>query len=170
MLVYEICVPQMTKMLTNLQAWLDKATACAEKKKFDVNNLVQARLSPDMFPLARQIQSAADNAKLAAARLAGKQAPSHPDTETTVNELKARLQTVIDYLATFTPEDFAGAEDRAIRMPFFPDKTIQGRDYLAEWVVPNTYFHLVTAYAILRHNGVELGKQDYIGSMKLVPA
>ena len=170
MLTYQLCVPQMSKMLTNMIVWLDKAVECAEQKKFPVDTLLQARLAPDQFPLARQLQSAADNAKFAAARLSGKAPPSHPDTETTVAELKARLQTVVDYLATFTAEDFAGAEDRAIKMPFFPDHTITGHDYLAEYVLPNTYFHIVTAYAILRHNGVDLGKQAYIGSLNLVPA
>ncbi len=169
MSMYRASIPQLSKILSNLDRWLDKAAAHAEQKKFAVDTLLTARLAPDQFPLARQIQASCDAAKFAAARLTGKDAPAHPDTETTVAELKARIQAVIAWLATVTEEDFAGAADRAVLLPFAPGMQIAGRDYLNEMVLPNFYFHITTAYAILRHNGVDVGKRDYIGSVNLTP-
>src|SRR5690606_1659362 len=129
--------------------------------------LLQARLAPDQFALLRQIQAACDNAKFAAARVAGKQPPVHEDTETTFEELRARIRSVVDYLRTYTEADFEGAADRIVPFWFIPGKALTGQDYLTEYSVPNFYFHVTTAYAILRHNGVELGKIDYIGSLNL---
>lgn len=160
-------IVQLKKMLTNLDAWLAKAAAHAKAKSFDVGVLVQARLAPDQYPLVKQVQSACDTAKFAAARLSGKEAPKHPDTEQTFEELHQRIASVTSYLGTFTAKDFEGAEARAITLPFLEGKTMKGGDYLVEMVAPNFYFHLVTAYAILRHNGVSLGKMDYIGALTL---
>ena len=160
-------IVQFKKMLGNLDGWLAKAAAHAKARKFDVNVLLQQRLAPDQYPLVRQIQSACDAAKFAAARLSGKEAPKHPDTETTVEELHARIQSVVAHLGTYTAKDFEGAETRAVTLPFLEGKTIKGSDYLVEMASPNFYFHAVHAYAILRHNGVELGKMDYIGALTL---
>ncbi len=162
-------VVQLGKMLRNLDAWLGRAAEHAQKKNFDPNVLVVARLAPDQFALVRQVQSACDGAKLAAARLAGKEAPKHADTETTLDELRARVQTVLAYLDTFAAADFEGAEARQISLPFAPGMVIEGADYLTEMAIPNTYFHLSMAYAILRHNGVELGKRDFLSALNLRP-
>jgi hypothetical protein len=160
-------IHQMQKMLGNLDGWLDKTVAYAKTKSFDANTLVQARLAPDQFPFARQVQSACDTAKLAAARLAGKDAPSHPDTETTIDELRARIATVRKYLDGFTAKDFEGAATRTISQPRWEGKTMTGADYFREHSTPNFYFHVTHAYAILRHAGVDIGKRDYLGSLSL---
>jgi uncharacterized protein len=162
--LYDATVPVFTKALTNLGAWLDKAVAFAAQKKFDPETLLAARLAPDQFALLRQVQIACDNAKAYTAALAGKEPPSHPDTERTIAELRTRLGTVIAYLATFKREDFAGAEERAITRPRW-EKAMRGGDYLDHYALPNFHFHMTTAYAILRHNGVELGKKDYLGEL-----
>jgi hypothetical protein len=161
-------VVQYTKMLKNLDGWLEKATALAEKKKFDMGVLLQSRLAPDMYPLMAQLQSACDGAKFYAARLSGKEAPKHPDTETTLEQIRTRIAAVIEYCNSFKESDFAGADERKVPLGFMPGKGTLGKDFHAEMNVPNTYFHFVTAYAILRHNGVEIGKQDYIGGMTLI--
>lgn len=161
--LYDATIPVFTKLLTNVDKWLDKTVAYAEQKKFDPDTLLAARLAPDQFALARQIQIVCDNAKSYSALLAGKEPPSHPDTETTIAELRQRLQTVIAYLGTFSPEDFAGAEERAITQSRWKGKTMRGGDYLDHYALPNIHFHLTTTYSILRHNGVDLGKRDYLG-------
>lgn len=166
MSLYAASVPQFSKMLTNLAAWLDKAEAFAQAKKFDPGVLLGARLAPDQLPLIRQIQIACDAAKNGSARLAAKQAPSHPDTEQTLEEIRARIKATLAYLATLTPEDFAGAETRKVNVPN-RGKLAFGRDHLFEQVLPNFYFHVTTSYAILRHNGVDLGKADYLGALTL---
>jgi uncharacterized protein len=167
MSLYESSVPQFKKMLQNLDKWLESGVAYAQKKSFDPNVLASARLAPDQYALVRQIQSACDGAKFAAARLTGKEAPKHPDTEQTIDELRARIRACIGFLDTVTEADFKGAETRAVALPFLEGKTILGSDYLTEMVLPNFYFHVTTAYAILRHNGVDLGKRDFIGSLRL---
>jgi uncharacterized protein len=163
MSLYHATAPQLSRMLKNLLGWLDKAEAHAAAKKFDAQVLVDARLAPDQFALVRQVQIACDHAKNTAARVSGKVAPAHPDTEKTLAELRARVQTVLAYLADFTEADFAGAEARAISLPVFQGKSLSATHYVYEYGLPNFYFHLVTAYAILRHNGVDVGKLDYIG-------
>ena len=167
MSLYEASIPQLKKMLTCLDRWLETSIAHAKTKAFDPNVLATARLAPDQYPLIRQVQSACDAAKFAAARLTGKEPPKHPDTEQTMDELRARVATCTAYLDTITAADFAGAAERKIALPFLEGKTLLGTDYLNEMVLPNFYFHLTTAYAILRHNGVALGKMDFIGSLKL---
>ena len=164
---YELTVAQFTKALNNLSAILDRGAAHAEAKKFDVNVLLNSRLAPDQFNLIRQVQIACDTAKLGVARLIGKveAAPVHPDTETSLPELKARIQSVLDYLAGFTPDDFAGAAERHISQPRWEGKYLTGTEFAIQHAIPNIYFHLTTAYAILRHNGVDVGKKDYLGSM-----
>ena len=166
--LYAATIPQFKRILQNVERWLDKATAFAEAKKFDPNTLLSARLAPDQFALVRQIQSVADQCKLTCARLTAKDPPKHADTEQTFDELRKRLHSVIGYLDTFKPEDFDGAAERLISLPFFPEgKGMTGADYLVERQLPNVYFHASMAYAILRHNGVNLGKTDFIGSLNI---
>ena len=167
MSMYAASVPQMKKMLQNLDKWIEAAVANAKSRGFDPNNLVQARLAPDQYPFVRQVQSSCDTAKFAAARLTGKEAPKHPDTETTIEELHARIRTVVAYLDTFSEKDFAGALERHVELPWAQGKWVPGNEYLNELQLPNFYFHVTTAYAILRHNGVALGKQDYLGNVNL---
>ncbi|MBX3026846.1 DUF1993 domain-containing protein [bacterium] len=150
-------------MLDNLDRWLQAAAAYAGQRGFDVDMLAEARLAPDQYPLAQQVQSACDQAKFAAAYLSGKKPPSHPDTEKTVAELRRRIQTCREYLAGFAPGDFAGGEDRAVAPAWMQGNSVRGDRYVIRIAVPNFYFHVTTAYAILRHNGVPLGKQDFIG-------
>ncbi|MFO0586469.1 MAG: DUF1993 domain-containing protein [Polyangiaceae bacterium] len=160
-------VPQLTKMLENLDKWLTKGDEHAKAKSFDPNVLCAARLAPDQYALTRQVQAACDAAKFAAARVSGKTPPAHPDTETTMAELHARVRTVVEYLGTFRKEDFEGAEARVVGLNFMPGKGMKAEDYLTEMAVPNFYFHCNMAYAILRHNGVPVGKIDYIGNVNL---
>ena len=165
MSIYHQTVPQFVKTLQNVERWIDKAVAHAKAKKIKPNELLNARLVLDQYPLVKQIQSLCDTAKLASSRLSTKEAPKHPDTEATVDELLARLRSVREYLGTYKPSDFEGAEARHIALPFMPGKVLTGSDYVNEFVLPNFYFHVTTAYAILRHHGVELGKMDFIGSL-----
>lgn len=169
MSIYELTIPQYSKTLRNLDRWLDKAVAYAAERKFDPAVLLQARLAPDQFSLLRQIQNVCDNAKISAARLAGREPPKHPDTEQTLDEIRARIQTVLAYLETFSPADLEGAATRTILLPFLPGQSITGLDYVIGWGLPNFYFHATTAYAILRHNGVPVGKKDFIGGLKTQP-
>ncbi len=164
---YYAHVVQMTKMVKQLDHWLDKAAAHATAKKFEPMVLLQARLAPDMYPLLRQIQSATDGAKFLAARLAGVKPPKHEDNEQTFEEVRARVRSVLEYLGTFNETMFAEAERQVIPLNFMPGKGLNAIDFLTEFNLPNTYFHLCMAYAILRHNGVDLGKTDYIGSLNL---
>ena len=162
--IYDQFVPPFTKMLTNLDNVLKKAEADCEARKIDPSVFINGRLAPDMLPLVRQVQIATDHAKGAAARLAGKEAPKWPDDEKTLADLHARVAKALAYLKTFKPADFDDAETRAIELKF-PGATFNftGKDYLLNFAVPNFYFHYVTAYAILRHNGVPIGKTDFIG-------
>lgn len=162
---YELTVTQFSKMLENLAAWLDQAAAHADAKKFDPEVLLGSRLAPDQFNLMRQIQIACDNAKAGAARLAGKDAPAHADEEKTLADAKARIAKTVAYLKTFSPSDFSGAAERKISMPRWSGKHLTGHDYALQYLTPNFFFHVTTAYAILRHNGVELGKKHYLGTL-----
>ena len=163
-------VAQFVKMLQNLDRWLETANAFAEKKKLEPGVLGQARLAPDQYPLTRQVQSACDAAKFAAAYLSGQQAPSHPDTEKTIDELRARVQTCIRYVESVKPSAYADAASRRVSPPWLQGKWFHAADYLTQLATPNFYFHVTTAYAILRHNGIELGKMDFIGSMPVQDA
>jgi hypothetical protein len=168
MSLYEASVPQLKKMLQSLDNWLELAVDHAKKKSFDPNVLASARLAPDQYSLTRQVQAACDAAKFAVARLAGKEPPKHPDTETTIDELRARVRACVSFIETVTAADFEGAATRIIPLSFMPGKGMAGTDYLNEMALPNFYFHVTTAYAIMRHNGVPLGKMNFIGSVKLV--
>ena len=165
--MYNISVPLFIKALSNISAILDKAVLYAEEKKFDVSYLLQARLFPDQFSLLRQIQIASDVSKGAAARLAGIEPPKMRDTETTVEELKKRIERTIDFLKSLSPEGIDGSENRRIGIWFRPGKYLTGFEFLTEMALPNFYFHITTAYSILRHNGVNIGKTDYLGELSL---
>jgi len=162
--VYDV-IPQYAKMLHNIEQWLDKAAAHAKAKGFEIDTLVHARLAPDMYSLDRQIQSACDTAKFSASYLSGKEAPAHPDTEKTIPELRERIKKCLAFLETISAADVAGAEDRKVSPKWLQGKWVKGDQFLVQTSLPNFYFHVTTAYAILRHNGVDLGKRDFIGSM-----
>jgi hypothetical protein len=154
-----------TKTLENLEKWMDKAGEHAKARSFDADVLAQARLAPDQFAFNQQVQAACDQAKYAAAYLSGKPAPSHPDTEKTFAELRERIRKCTGFLATVQKKDLAGAEERKVAPPWLQGRWLSGHDYLVDLAVPNFFFHATMAYAILRHNGVQLGKMDYIGSL-----
>jgi len=162
--VYEVSIPRFTRMLKNLAGILEKAAAHCEARKIDPLVLTQYRLYPDMFNLAKQVQVACDHARNGAARITGQEAPRLENTETTFPDLVARIQATIAYLETFTPEHFEGAEAREVTVKRGETvNTYPALHYLLDRTLPNFYFHVTTAYDILRHNGVELGKRDYIG-------
>ena len=165
--MHQMASVQMSKMLRNLDTWLEKAVGFAEDKSFEVENLLTARLAPDQYHLRRQVQVACDSAKLATVRLTGREAAVHEDGDQTMAELRERIAQVIGFLEGSSESDFDGSPERTIELPFLDGKVMSGRDYLIEFVQPNFYFHVNHAYAILRHNGVELGKRDVIGSLNL---
>jgi hypothetical protein len=152
--------------LNALSALLDKAVAFAAAKKIDVAVLLHARLAPDMFDFTRQVQVATDQARRGAARLAGVEAPSYEDTETTIDQLKARLAKTVAYLKTLDPKQIDASADREITFPLGPQKGhMKGSDYLNHFVLPNFYFHVAAAYTNLRHCGVDIGKRDFMGAI-----
>jgi uncharacterized protein len=161
--MYSMSVETFVPMLKSLSRLLDKGVARAEEKKFDPAVLVSARLAPDMLPLSRQVQIACDAAKGAVARLAGQEPAKFEDNEKTIDELKARIAKTIDYVSGFSAADLEGGEDRDVKIPL-RDRTMElkGLPYLQRWALPNFFFHVTTTYAILRHNGVEIGKRDYL--------
>ncbi len=162
MSMYHASVPVFVQMLTNLSAILDKAAAHAEAKKFDSANFLGMRLIADMLPLARQVQIACDHAKRATARLAGVEPPKHPDEEKSIDELKARIASVLDYLKTFKPAQIDGSEMKEISFPGGGStRSYKGRQMLLHYTYPNFFFHVTTAYDILRSSGVDIGKADF---------
>jgi hypothetical protein len=161
--MYEATIPPLKLTLSNLAHILKKGEAHAEAKKIEPAVLLGARLFPDMYPLTRQVQIATDMSKGAAARLAGLEIPSYEDNETTFAELQARIEKTLAFICSVTPAQFEGAEKRNIELMVRKHKMeFSGQDYLLKWVMPNVYFHVTTAYDILRHNGVELGKPDFL--------
>ena len=156
---------QMKKILGQINTWLDKAEAYAKEKSFEPNLYLSFRLAPDQLAFARQIQIACDTAKLGASRLTGKEAPSHADNEQTLDELRVRIRSVISYLDGYSEKDFEGSSTRSITQPRWEGKVMTGKDYFFEHVQPNFYFHASHTYAILRHNGVPVGKRDYLGAL-----
>ena len=163
--MYDTLVPTANRMLGNLSNFLDKAEAFAAAKKIDATVLLNARLAPDMLPLTRQVQIATDMSKGAAARLSGTEIPKYEDNETTFAELKARIAKTLAFVNGIDAAKYAGAEDRDVTLQARAgERHFKGLNYLRDFVLPNVYFHVTTAYAILRHNGVELGKNDFIGA------
>jgi uncharacterized protein len=164
MSLYDVSIAALTRGLTNLSAILEKAAAHSAAKNLDPAVLAQSRLYPDMFALARQVQIACDTAKGCGGRLAGIDIPKHEDNEVTLADLKHRIAKTLDYLKSIKPEQVAGAESRTIELKF-PTRTLTftGLTYVSTFVLPNFYFHESMAYALLRHNGVEIGKMDFLG-------
>ncbi len=163
--MYHETFGQMKKQLAQVDKWLDATVAFATQKKVDPNLFLSFRLAPDQFALVRQVQVVCDTAKTAASRLTGKEAPAHPDTEQTIDELRARLQAVRAYLDGFAAKDYAEAATKVITQPRWEGKVMSGAHYFLEHALPNFFFHLTTTYAILRHHGVPLGKRDYLGTL-----
>jgi len=162
--MYEASVPVFVRMLGNLRAILEKGAAHAEAKKFDPAVLINGRLAPDMFALARQVQIASDMAKGCGARLAGVEPPKYDDTEATIPELLARIDKTLAFLKTLKPGQIDGSEEKTISLQLRTGpREFKGLGYLLFFVMPNFYFHCATAYNILRHNGVEIGKPDFLG-------
>lgn len=163
--MYQASAPRFIHILNNLSAMLDKAQAHAEAKKIDPAALTTFRLFPDMFPLSKQVQVACDLSKGAMARLAGVENPKHEDTEQTFAELKARIAKTIAFINSVKREQIDGTEDKDIVVKLGKQEyTFKGMQYLLNFAYPNVYFHATTAYNILRHNGVELGKKDFVGN------
>jgi uncharacterized protein len=163
--MYSVSAPTFIRMLGNLQNWLDKAQAHAEARKFDPNNFIGLRLAPDMLPLNKQVQIASDMAKGCMGRLAGAELPKWDDNEATLAELRARAQKTIDYVKSFNAAQIDGSEGREITIPTRAGEPLKfdGETYLKHYALPNFYFHVTTAYALLRHGGVVIGKSDYLG-------
>ncbi len=164
-MIHALTTTQFIRMLENFAGVLDKADQFAQAKKLDFAVLMESRLSPDQFPFARQVQIMCDTAKKGAALITGKEPPTHADTEKTLPELRARVDSVAKYLKTFTPKDFDGYATRHVTTPRWEGQYLTGEEYAIHHVIPNFYFHFTTAYAILRHNGVDVGKKDYLGKM-----
>jgi hypothetical protein len=166
--LYDVAIPLMTRTVAQVPSWLDKAQAYAEQKKFDPQVLLAARLAPDQWSLERQIQVVAMGPHRLAALLQGAEPPMPDMTEGgTIADLRARIDGALEVLRGLKREDFDSVEDRVIPLPFAPGKGMVGRDFVLQFGLPNFFFHVTTAYAILRHSGVELGKMDYIGQLSL---
>lgn len=161
--MYKASVPVCIRALENLAAVLKKGEAFAEAKKFDTGVLFHSRLAPDMYPLSRQVQIATDMAKGCGARLAGMEPPVFEDDETTYAELYRRIEKTVSFLQTLSPDQIDGTEDKEITLRLRQTVTLDGLSYLLKFVLPNVFFHVTTAYDILRHNGVEIGKLDFLG-------
>ena len=163
--MYMPMITEFNKMLTNLDGLMAKAAGYSDQKKFDVNVLTTARLAPDMFPFAKQVQSSCDAAKFCASYLAKKEAPKHEDNETTWAELRERIKKATTYLGTFKESDFANASAVKISPKWAEGKWLPADEYIHQLAIPNFYFHITIAYAILRENGVDVGKTDFIGDL-----
>lgn len=163
--MYQASIPVFIRMLENLSSILDKAAAHAERKNIDPAIFINARLAPDMYPLSRQIQIATDMVKGCAARLSVTEIPSYEDNESTFPELQARIAKTVTFLQSVKAEQLNGSEERTVTLKIHGrDTDLAGVTYLLNYVLPNFYFHITTAYAILRHNGLELGKKDFVGN------
>jgi hypothetical protein len=168
--MYFQVISQCTQSLKNLEICLNKAEQHAAAKKFDVAVLMTSRLAPDMKDFIYQIQSACDYVKGAAAWLSGQKPPKHEDNEKTIDDLRARIRKTVAFAESVEEEQYAGAKKRKVSFSWAPGKTIGGEDYLLQMIIPNTFFHVAMAYAILRHNGVDVGKMDFLGPVNLVDA
>lgn len=168
--MFKASVPAFQRTLTALDAILDKASAYAEERKIDPAVLISARLAPDMYPFSRQVQMATDHAKGCSARLAGLPVPSFTDTEATFPELKARIAKTLEFVSSVRPDQIDGSEERPVSLKAGPrELSFTGQDYLVFFALPNFYFHVTTAYGILRHNGVPVGKLDFLGAAQGLP-
>jgi uncharacterized protein len=162
--MYQACIPPFIRSLKTLDSILGKAAAHAQTRKIDEAALLNSRLFPDMFPLVRQVQIVSDTAKSGAGRLAGTEFPTYEDKEATFQELQQRIRATVTYLQTLTPAQIDGSEGKTISWQTRSStRTMEGLPYLMEHLLPNVHFHVTTAYAILRHNGIEIGKKDFLG-------
>ncbi len=164
--MHSASAPIFVRTLTSMLVWLDKAQAHAEARKFDVNNFLGLRLAPDMLPFTRQIQITTDGVKGCMARLSGQEIPKWADTETSLDELRARIRKTIDYVQSFSAAQIDGTEEKEILLPTRQGDPLRftGEAFLKHYVLPNFFFHATTTYALLRHGGVDLGKRDYLGA------
>lgn len=160
-----LLIVEMKKLLGSLDNCLEKAAVHAADKKIELSALLQCRLAPDMFPLLQQIQATCDQAKYAAGRTTGKEMPTHADDQQSLPELRQRIASVVTYLDQFAEQDFAAIAERSVTTPRWQGKSMNALDYLVEHAQPNFFFHLSMAYAILRHNGVNVGKRDFLGAL-----
>lgn len=168
--MYYRAISQCAQALKNLSVCLDKAEQHAVAKEFDSGVLMTSRLAPDMQPFVYQVQSACDYVKAAAAWLSGQKPPVHEDNEQTINDLRIRIQKTVAFAASVTEHQYTGANGRNVSLSWMPGKVIGGEDYLMQIGIPNVFFHVSMAYAILRHNGVDIGKRDFLGPMNFVEA
>jgi uncharacterized protein len=168
--MYYQMMRQCTQTLKNLETCLDKAEQHAATKKFDVGVVMASRLAPDMKDFIYQVQSACDYVKAGAAWLSGQTPPKHEDNEQTIDELRARIRKTVAFAESVKEAQYAGASERKVKLSWAPGKIIGGEDYLLQMTIPNTFFHVAMAYAILRHNGVDVGKMDFLGPINLVDA
>jgi hypothetical protein len=168
--MYYQVISQCTQILKNLETCLDKAEQHAAAKKFDLGVLLASRLAPDMKDFIYQVQSACDYVKAGAAWLSGQTPPKHEDNEQTIDELRARIRKTVAFAESVKEAQYAGASERKVKLSWAPGKIIGGEDYLLQMTIPNTFFHIAMAYAILRHNGVDVGKMDFLGPINLVDA
>ena len=168
--MYYAAVSQCTQALRNLETWLDKAEQHAAAKKFDVGVLLSDRLVPDMQPFIYQVQSACDYVKAAAALLSGQTPPKHEDNEQMIEEVRARIRKTVAFAESVKEAQFADAGARRVSLSWAPGKVLGGKDYLLQMSIPNIYFHLAMAYAILRHSGVDVGKMDFLGPINWIDA
>jgi len=166
-MIYRV-VQQCARSLGNLQVCLEKAVQHAAAKKFDVNILLTSRLAPDQHHFIYQVQSACDYVKGAAGWLSGQAPPKHEDNEKTLDEVRERIRKTITFVESVSEDQYAGASERKVKLSWAPGKVIAGSDYLLQVTIPNVFFHITTAYAILRHNGVDVGKMDFLGAMNFV--
>ena len=168
--MYSDAIRQCTQGLRNIEVWLDKAEQHATAKKFDVGVLMTGRLAPDMKPFIYQVQSACDYVKAAAAWLSGQTPPKHEDNEQTIDEVRDRIRKTAAFAESVTEAQYAGADERKVSLSWAPGKVLGGEDYLLQMTIPNVYFHIAMAYAILRHNGVDIGKMDFLGPINWIEA
>jgi hypothetical protein len=163
--IYTFTIPLLKKHLIALNGILDKAALFIKEEGITEESILAEAFAPDMFPFKRQVQVACDNAKAAAARLSGMENPVFEDTESTIAELKNRIDKTLAFIATVSPESFKDTATRQIVLPYVPGKYLTGFDYVREYVIPNFFFHITTAYDLLRHKGLKIGKADFVGSM-----
>jgi hypothetical protein len=168
--MYDQTIRQCARSLESFEACLDKAERYADARSLDVGVLLKSSLAPDMKSFTYQVQSACDYVKAAAAWLSGQAPPKHEDNEQTVEELRARIRKTVAFVATVKAPQYAGAADRRVSLSWAPGKVLAGEDYLLQMTIPNVYFHLAMAYAILRNNGVDVGKMDFLGAVNFVDA
>ena len=166
--MYYQAILQCTQTLRNLERWLDKAEEDSAAKRFDVGVLMSDRLAPDMKPFIYQVQSACDYVKAAAAWLSGQTPPKHDDNERTIDEVRARIRKTAAFAESVTEAQYAAAAERKVSLSWAPGKVLGGEDYLLQMTIPNTFFHVAMAYAILRHNGVDIGKMDFLGPVNWI--